>query len=150
MKREVKRIDGDGDTEEPMVDALQTVKEVESAKKSIKIAEQIIRKEHSPFLEGLNSKEKKKVKKILQSTEPSEYFGQDYTKLEDLIKILMKHNFVKSDKKLSKKMTRLDEANIKMIATAAKLRKDYETLYSQIRNIIYPGKGGSLTEEGDE
>lgn len=109
-----------------------------------------IRKEHSPLLEGLSAKEKKKVKKILQTTEPSEYFGQDYTKLEKLIILLMEHNLVKADAKLSKKMTRLEEANIKMVATAAKLRKDYETLYSQIRNIVYPGKGGSLTEEGEE
>lgn len=112
--------------------------------------EDTLRKEYSPLLDKLDKKEKKKVKKILQSTEPSEYFGQDYTKLEKLLTLLMTHDLVKTDAKLTKKMTRLEEANIKMVATAAKLRKDYETLYSQIRNIIYPGKGGSLTEEGED
>ncbi len=112
--------------------------------------EDMLRKEYSPFLDKLDKKEKQKVKKILQSTEPSEYFGQDYTKLEKLLAMLMTHDLVKTDAKLTKKMNRLEEANIKMVATAAKLRKDYETLYSQIRNIIYPGKGGSLQEEGEE
>ena len=112
--------------------------------------EDTLRKEYSPFLDKLDKKDKKKVKKILQSTEPSEYFGQDYTKLEKLLTMLMAHDLVKTDAKLTKKMTRLEEANIKMVATAAKLRKDYETLYSQIRNIIYPGKGGSLGEEGED
>ena len=51
---------------------------------------------------------------------------------------------VKSDKKLSKKMETMDEQNIDIVATASKLRKEYETLYRQIRKLVYPKKGDDL------
>ena len=44
-----------------------------------------ITKEHSPLLEKLDPKQKKRIKKILQSTQPSEYMGQDFTKLGQLV-----------------------------------------------------------------
>jgi len=40
-------------------------------------------------------------------------------------------------------MKSMDERNIDIVATATKLRKEYELLYRQLRDLIYPkGKGG--------
>ena len=39
-------------------------------------------KEDSKVLAGLSQKEKKKLKKVLQAAEPSEYFGQDFTRID--------------------------------------------------------------------
>ena len=75
-------LDGDGDTDEPMVDALKTVEQVESVKK------ESLLKEESEILNALDSKKKKKLKKVLQAAEPTEYFGQDYTKLGELVKMI--------------------------------------------------------------
>ena len=58
----------------------------------------------SEFLEKLEPKQKKKIKKLLQSTQPNEYMGQEMTKLEDLIKELEELDIVKSDKLLTKKV----------------------------------------------
>jgi hypothetical protein len=41
-------------------------------------------------------------------------------------------------------METMDEQNIDIIATASKLRKEYETLYRQIRKLVYPKKGDDL------
>ena len=100
--------------------------------------------EKSPkkILDSLNSKETKRLKKILQSAEPTEFFGQDFTKLGELIDVLKDLEFTKSDKKLTKKMKSMDERNIDIVATATKLRKEYELLYRQLRDLVYPkGKG---------
>jgi hypothetical protein len=36
----------------------------------------------------------------------------------------------------------MDERNIDIVATATKLRKEYELLYRQLRDLVYPkGKG---------
>ena len=59
-------------------------------------------KEQSPLLSKLDPKEKKKMKKLLQSTQPSEYFGQDLTKLSDLIKEMQNLDLIKTDKGMSK------------------------------------------------
>lgn len=101
-------------------------------------------KEHSPLLAKLDPKEKKKMKKLLQSTQPSEYFGQDLTKLSDLIKEMQNLDMIKTDKGLAKKLTAFEETNLDIVASAAELRKDYETLYNQLRGIIYPKKKGDL------
>ena len=45
-------------------------------------------KEDSPALASLSTKEKKKLKKVLQAAEPSEYFGQDFTKMGELIDLM--------------------------------------------------------------
>ena len=45
---------------------------------------------------------------------------------------------MKSDKKLNKKMKSMDERNVDIVATATKLRKEYELLYRQLRDLIYP------------
>ena len=44
-----------------------------------------IRKENSPLLEKLDPKMKKRVKKTLQAAQPTEFFGQDFTKLGNLL-----------------------------------------------------------------
>jgi len=98
------------------------------------------RKSPDKLLDTLNPKEKKKLKKTLQSAEPSEFFGQDFTKLGDLISLLKSMELVKSDKKLTKKMKSMDERNVDIIATASKLRKEYELLYRQLEDLVYPAK----------
>jgi hypothetical protein len=84
------------------------------------------------------------LKKTLQAAEPSEYFGQDFTKLGELLDMITELELVKSDKKLSKKMKNMEEANLDIVSTASKLRKEYETLYRQIRKLVYPKKGDDL------
>ena len=126
-------LDGDGDTDEPMVDALATVESV--------------KKEESTILNALDSKEKKKLKKTLQAAEPSEYFGQDFTQLGDLIGMMEELDLVKDDNKMKKKMKSIGEQNVDMVATASKLRKQYEQLYRQVRKIVYPKSAGSLRDD---
>jgi hypothetical protein len=90
------------------------------------------------LLDTLDAKGRKKLKKILQSAEPTEFFGQDFTKLGDLISMLKELDLMKSDKKLNKKVKSMDERNIDIVATATKLRKEYELLYRQLRDLVYP------------
>ena len=90
------------------------------------------------LLDTLNPKEKKRIKKILQSAEPTEFFGQDFTKLGELISTLSELELTKSDKKLNKKMKSMDERNIDIVATATKLRKEYELLYRQLYDMVHP------------
>jgi len=97
-----------------------------------------LQKADSGLLEKLEPKEKKKLKKLLQSTQPSEYFGQDFTKLGELIDTLKELDLMKSDKKLNKKMKSMDERNVDIVATATKLRKEYELLFRQLQDLIYP------------
>ena len=99
-----------------------------------------------PILNSLDSKQTKKLKKTLQAAEPTEFFGQDFTKMGELIDVLKDLDFMKSDKKLNKRMKSMDERNLDIVATATKLRKDYETLYRQLREMIYPKKKGEKNE----
>ena len=102
------------------------------------------KKKESPkeILDSMDAKARKKLKKTLQAAEPTEFFGQDFTKLGDLISVLRQLDLTKSDKKLNKKMKSMDERNVDIVATATKLRKEYELLYRQLRDLIYPkGKG---------
>ena len=102
-------------------------------------------KKEKTILNSLDSKGRKKLKKTLQAAQPTEFFGQDFTKLGDLIDTLKQLDLMKSDKKLSKKMKSMDERNIDIVATATKLRKEYELLYRQLRDLVYPsGKKGDL------
>ena len=39
-------------------------------------------------------------------------------------------------------MKSMDERNIDIVATASKLRKEYELLYRQLRDLVYPPKKG--------
>ena len=98
------------------------------------------KKKQSPkqILDSMDAKGVKKLKETLQSAEPTEFFGQDFTKLGDLIEVLKTLDLMKSDKKLNKKMKSMDERNVDIVATATKLRKEYELLYRQLRDLIYP------------
>ena len=96
------------------------------------------------ILSSLDKKQKKALKKTLQAAEPSEYFGQDFTKLGELLDTMKELDLIKADEKLSKKMETMDEDNLNILSTASKLRKEYETLYRQIRKLVYPKKGGDL------
>lgn len=101
-------------------------------------------KKESPkeILDSMDDKARKRLKKTLQSAEPTEFFGQDFTKLGDLITVLKALDLMKADKKLNKKIKSMDERNVDIVATATKLRKEYELLYRQLRDLIYPkGKG---------
>tara|TARA_B100001059_G_C17685759_1_gene502245 strand:- start:83 stop:409 length:327 start_codon:yes stop_codon:yes gene_type:complete len=96
----------------------------------------------SNFLEKLEPKQKKKLKKLLQKTQPSEFMGQEMTKLEEVIKEIELLEVVKSDKILTKKVESFREKNLDILASAAELRKDYDNLYRQMREMVYPKKKG--------
>ena len=97
------------------------------------------------LLSSLSPKEKKKLKKVLQSAQPTEFFGKDFTQMGILIEALKELQLVKDDNKLNKKMKSMDDRNLDIVATATELRKDYELLYRQLRDLIYPKK-----KKGDE
>ena len=102
-----------------------------------------IRKDNSPLLEKLDPKMRKKVKKTLQASQPTEFLGQDFTRLGELLETVKS---VGVEKKENKKIEAMEEKNLEIVASAAELRKDYETLYNQIRSMIYPKKKGDLNE----
>ena len=107
----------------------------------------ILKDDKSPsnsILDKLHPKEKKKLKKLLQSSQPTEYMGQELTKMTDLIKEMKSLEFIKSDKKMQKKFEDFDEKNLEIVSSAAEIRKDYETLYRQLRGMVYPKKKGDL------
>jgi nicotinic acid phosphoribosyltransferase len=95
-------------------------------------------KKSETILNSLDPKQKKALKKTLQAAEPTEFFGQDFTKLGELLRMIEDLDFTKADKKLTKKVKSMDERNLDIVATATKLRKEYELLYRQIRDLIYP------------
>ena len=97
------------------------------------------------LLDGLDAKQRKRLKKVLQSAQPTEFFGKDFTQMGELIDVLKDLDLVKSDNKLKKKMKSMDDRNIDIVATATELRKDYELLYRQLRDLVYPRK-----KKGDE
>jgi len=92
------------------------------------------------FIEKIDAKKKKKLKKLLQKSQPTNTMGQEMTQLTELIEALQEIELVKSDKKLSKTVASFDEKNLEILASASELRKDYETLYSQMRKMVYPKK----------
>jgi len=100
----------------------------------------IIKKEKTKpksILDSLDPKARKRLKKTIQAASPTEFFGQDFTKLGELIDTLKELDLTKSDKKLSKKMKSMDDRNLDIVATATKLRKEYELLYRQLDDLIY-------------
>ena len=103
-------------------------------------------KEDSQILTSLSNKERKHLKKVLQAAEPSEYFGQDFTKLGELVDLMKDLELIKGDKKMAKRMKTISEKNIDIIASAAKLRKNYEDSYRQLRQIVYPKSKGLRKE----
>ena len=103
------------------------------------------------ILDSLDEKQRKELKKTLQAANTTEFFGQDFSKLGKLIAMIRELNLIKSDEKMQKKMKTMDEKNVDIVATSAKLRKEYELLYRQIRKLIYPtGKEDEEEEEKDE
>jgi|TARA_A100000172_G_scaffold60142_1_gene39635 ABC-type phosphate transport system auxiliary subunit len=103
------------------------------------------KQEPKELLDSLGPKERKRLKKVLQSAQPTEFFGKDFTQMGELIRVLKDLKIVKDDNKLNKKMKSMDERNIDIVATATELRKDYELLYRQLRDLVYPNK-----KKGDE
>ena len=101
-----------------------------------------ILKEDKGLLTSLSAKEKKKIKKILAAAEPSEYFGQDFAKMGELVDVMKELDLIKGDKKMTKRMKTLSEQNVDIVASAAKLRKAYEDTYRELREIIYPKSKG--------
>ena len=97
-------------------------------------------KSKKTILDTLDKKQTKRLKKTLQAAQPTEFFGQDFTKLGELVSALKDVELVKSDKKLTKKMKSMEERNIDIVASATELRKDYELLYRQLRDLVYPPK----------
>mgnify|MGYP003130258788 CR=1 FL=1 len=108
----------------------------ENTLKAKKKSPQEIFKEVSPILDDLDKKQKRKLKKTLQASEPTEYFGQDFAKLGELVDILKELELIKSDTKLKK-----------IVSTATKLRKEYEEVYRALRGIVYPKRKGDLRDE---
>ena len=115
--------------------------------KYIELRKSSILKEYSPLLDSLDSKKRKLLKKKVQAAEPTEYFGQDFTQLGELVDTLRELDLIKSDKKMAKKVKTMSESNVEIVATAAKLRKEYEILYEQLRSLVYPRKEGDLRDE---
>ena len=91
----------------------------------------------SSILEKVDSKKRKKLKKLLQASQPSEFFGQDMTKLSSLLDEF-KTLEMKKDGRLQKKIETFEEKNLEILASAAEVRKDYEVLYEQMRKLVYP------------
>ena len=98
------------------------------------------------LLDSLGPKERKRLKKVLQSAQPTEFFGKDFTQMGELISVLKTLELVKDDSKLNKKMKSMDDRNLDIVATATELRKDYELLYRQLRDLVYPKKKGGKDE----
>jgi len=109
-----------------------------------------LRKEDSDIFDKATPKQKKKLKKLLQSTQPTEYMGQDFTKLGDLLEELKGIGVNKSSKKMQKKFEAFEETNLDMVAAASELRKEYEILYRQLRGMVYPKSKGDLGDENNE
>ena len=57
------------------------------------------------ILDTLDKKQTKRLKKTLQAAQPTEFFGQDFTKLGELLDTLKELDLMKSDKKLNKKVS---------------------------------------------
>ena len=61
--------------------------------------------------------------------------------------VTRKNKLLKKQKEGKKRMKSINEQNVDMVATASKLRKQYEQLYRQVRKIVYPKSAGSLRDD---
>ena len=95
-------------------EVLKSASKYESAVAEEFAPEEMNKKDDSPLLQKLNKKQKKKVKKLLQSAQPSEYLGQEYTKAGALLEELKVLGLMKSkgEKKL---LATLEENNVDII-----------------------------------
>ena len=98
-------------------------------------------------LEKVDGKQKKRVKKLLQASQPTKFFGKDMTMLSDLIDELKTLDLVKTDTAFKKKMEGFEEKNLEILASAAEVRKDYEVLYERLRKTVYPKQKKKLVKE---
>ena len=98
-------------------------------------------------LEKVDSKQKKRVKKLLQASQPTKFFGKDMTMLSDLIDELKTLDLIKTDTSFKKKMEKFEEKNLEILASAAEVRKDYEVLYERLRKTVYPKQKKKLVKE---
>jgi|21_taG_2_1085346.scaffolds.fasta_scaffold39935_2 Txe/YoeB family toxin of Txe-Axe toxin-antitoxin module len=128
-------------------EVLKSASKYESAVAEEFVPEEMEKKDNSPLLQKLNKKQKKKIKKLLQAAQPSEYLGQEYTKAGDLISELRALGLMKSkgEKELLEK---LESSNVDIIAASAELRKDYENMYRRIRGLVYPKRREVFSEAG--
>ena len=132
------------ENEKKFLEALDRIEEKykEEPKSKFGEFEKMLKADIGPVLESLKAKEKKKVKALLSQADPTEYFGQDFLKLGELVDMLKKLGVVKGDSKLKKKIIRYEDENIKVVKLASRLRKQYEELYRDLREVIYPKSGG--------
>lgn len=84
-------------------------------------------------LSSLPSKERRKVKAMLQNAHPTEYFGEDYLRLGKVINII---DGLAEDEE-AELLEKLGVKNLQMVKTAASLRKKYENLYEKLYNMVY-------------
>ena len=101
----------------------------------------------SSVLEKVDSKQKKRVKKLLQASQPTKFFGKDMTMLSALIDELKTLGLIKTDSSFKKKMEKFEEKNLEILASAAEVRKDYEVLYERLRKTVYPKQKKKLVKE---
>ena len=83
---------------------------------------------------------KKKLKKVLNDAAPSGAFTEQLTKLSDLFDELKSTGIFKTDDKLKKKMEHFEEKSLEMVSAAASVGKQYENLYREMRELVYPKK----------
>tara|TARA_R100001591_G_scaffold86684_2_gene92870 strand:+ start:1876 stop:2322 length:447 start_codon:yes stop_codon:yes gene_type:complete len=98
-------------------------------------------------LEKVDGKQKKRVKKLLQASQPTKFFGKDMTMLSDLIDELKSLDLMKTDNSFKKKIDKFEEKNLEILASAAEVRKDYEVLYERLRKTVYPKQKKKLVKE---
>jgi len=84
-------------------------------------------------LSGLSTKERRKVKTMLQNAHPTEYFGEDYLRLGKVINII---DGLAEDEE-AELLEKLGVKNLQMVKTAASLRKKYENLYKKLYDMVY-------------
>jgi len=84
-------------------------------------------------LSELSTKERRKVKTMLQNAHPTEYFGEDYLRLGKVINII---DGLAEDEE-AKLLEKLGVKNLQMVKTAASLRKKYENLYKKLYDMVY-------------
>ena len=84
-------------------------------------------------LSELSTKERRKVKTMLQNAHPTEYFGEDYLRLGKVINII---DGLAEDEE-AELLEKLGVKNLQMVKTAASLRKKYANLYKKLYDLVY-------------
>tara|TARA_R100000152_G_C6692038_1_gene123409 strand:+ start:310 stop:798 length:489 start_codon:yes stop_codon:yes gene_type:complete len=92
------------------------------------------------ILEKIDAKKKKKIKEALQDAAPTGTFTQQIDKISTLMDEFKSMGIYKTDDAFKKKMEGFEEKNLEMVASAASVGKQYETLYGEMRELVYPKK----------